>query len=279
MSQITAIIHTKNEERNIAQAIRSVRWADEVLIVDMESSDRTVEIAQSLGARILAVPNANYADPARAAGVRAASFPWIVYIDADELIPAELAKRLRELAEQPIADAYLLPRLNYMFGHAIGHGGWGADQDEQFRFFRKDALDVHPDIHRKPSLLPGKKKHTLTSREVPPIVHFNYLDTNHFVTKLLRYTDIEARSLPPKPPTLMGMLLTMSKEFTLRFIALRAFQDGWRGLYLTILMVAYRVIAYAKAGELLEERTLGSVQSRYDKITAETISGHADERR
>jgi len=272
---ISAIIHTKNEEKNIAQAIHSVTWADEVLVVDMESTDATVATAQGLGARILQVPNADYADPARAAGIRAALYPWIVYIDADELIPAELAKKLRALAENPTADAYMLPRANYMFGHLIAHTGWGADQDKQFRFFRRDALEVHPNIHRKPSLMPGKKMEVLTEKQVPAIVHFNYVDSNHFLTKLLRYTDIEAKAMDPEIPGTLRMMSVAAKEFVLRYIALQGFRDGWRGLYLSLLMVTYRITALEKAAEIAERKAEGTIESRYERIAKEVLDGYA----
>jgi (heptosyl)LPS beta-1,4-glucosyltransferase len=271
MNKISAIIHTKNEERNIAQAIRSVLWADEVLVVDMESTDRTVAIAQDLGARILPVPNADYADPARAAGIRAASYPWIVYIDADELMPQQLAVRLRSLADQPGADAYMLPRANYMFGHLIAHAGWGADQDKQFRFFRRDALEVHPDIHRKPSLIPGKKMMVLKEKDVPPIVHFNYTDANQFLTKMQRYTDIEAKAIQPGEPGILRIALAAGKEFVLRYFVLQGFRDGWQGLYLALLMVTYRATALAKAAEIAERQQFGTIEIRYEQIAAQVL--------
>ena len=130
---VSAVIITLNEEKNIADAIRSVDWADEILVVDSESTDRTREIAESLGARVLRNPWPGFSKQKQYA-VDHASHDWIVSLDADERVSKELQAELKSLiAAGPSADGYKIPRLTYYMQKPIRHGGWYPDH--QLRFF------------------------------------------------------------------------------------------------------------------------------------------------
>src|ERR1700692_4417067 len=99
-SQISVVINTLNEERDLPYALRSVQpWADEIVVVDMYSSDRTVEVAKQFGARVVLDKGPGFNMPPRESAIQQATKPWIFVLDADELVPYSLSKALRRIAE------------------------------------------------------------------------------------------------------------------------------------------------------------------------------------
>lgn len=131
--QISAVIITYNEEKNIEDAIRSVGWADEVLVVDSESTDRTRELANSLGARVLINPWPGFSLQ-KQFGVDQAASDWIFSLDADERVSDSLKAEVGEIRDKgPTVEGYKIPRLSYYMGRAIKHGGWYPDL--QLRLF------------------------------------------------------------------------------------------------------------------------------------------------
>ncbi len=131
--KISAAIITYNEEKNIEDAIRSVSWADEIIVVDSESTDQTRELAESLGARVLLKPWAGFSAQKQFA-VDEAAHDWIFSLDADERVTDELREGIRGLADKEgHADGFRIPRLSYYMGRAIKHGGWYPDL--QLRLF------------------------------------------------------------------------------------------------------------------------------------------------
>ena len=152
---ITAVIIAGNEEKHIAEAIRSVEWVDEVVVIDSESTDRTREIAESMGAFVITRPWPGFSAQ-KQFGVEAASSDWILSLDADERISPELRDEILNLRNVPMslqADGYKIPRLSFYMGRAIRHSGWYPDW--QLRFFDrrkgkwKDVL-VHESFQMKP---------------------------------------------------------------------------------------------------------------------------------
>jgi glycosyltransferase involved in cell wall biosynthesis len=132
--KISAVIITFNEEKHIGDAIRSVGWADEIVVVDSESTDRTREIATSLGARVLVNEWPGFSAQKQLA-VDTAANDWILSLDADERVSDELRVEIVGLLKggDPSADGYRIPRLSYYMGRPIRHGGWYPDH--QLRLF------------------------------------------------------------------------------------------------------------------------------------------------
>ncbi|PYU89881.1 MAG: glycosyltransferase family 2 protein, partial [Acidobacteria bacterium] len=113
--RISVVVNTLNEEKNLPYALRSVRsWVDEIVVVDMHSQDRTVEIAREYGAKVYSHEPMGFVEPARAFAVAQAGGDWILILDADEVVPLLLSRRLREIARRDEADVVTLPRLNYL---------------------------------------------------------------------------------------------------------------------------------------------------------------------
>ena len=192
-SGISGIIHTKNEERFIAQAIRSLQPAvDEVIVADMASTDRTRVIAQQLGARVIDVPDFGYVEPALSLSHAEARHEWILRLDADELIPPRLADELRVLAfAGDEFDVVSICRLNYFFGTPIRSAGWAHDR--QLRMHRSSMVTLE-DVGVHSAFLDLSTARVRELEESPDlsIVHFNYTDWRLFVDKMNRYTDVHA---------------------------------------------------------------------------------------
>ena len=181
MEKITAIIPTFNEEKHIQEAIRSVAWADEVLVVDSLSTDRTVDLARAAGARVIQ-REYGYSASQKNWAIPQASHPWIFLLDADERCTPELAAEVKALlARGSTHDAYWIHRVNHFMGKRINYSGWQSDK--VVRLFKRDTcryqdLKVHAEIESQGSI--SKLKHKL--------LHYTYTDLANYLKKADRYT-------------------------------------------------------------------------------------------
>lgn len=189
--QISAVIITLNEEKNIGDAIRSVLWADEVIVVDAESSDRTQEIAESLGAKVLINPWSGFSEQKQFAVDKAAN-NWILSLDADERVSPELRAEIDSISTQDrAADGYRIPRLSYYMGRAIKHGGWYPDL--QLRLFdrskgRWNGSVIHESVRMDDT--------ARTERLRGEILHYSVENAAHHQRMIAeRYAPLGARKL------------------------------------------------------------------------------------
>lgn len=275
---ITGIINTKNEASNIANAIRSLKTlVDEVLVADMGSTDDTRAIATSMGARVLNVEDFSYVEPARKFAAESAQYEWLMFLDADEVLPRSLCAALRRLAESDEVDVVVISRMNFMFGHRITGGGWGTSNDRVVRFFRAGCVVLPDVIHQTPVAVESARVHQLASTDDLSIVHFNYLDWGHFVGKMNRYTEVEATTrVSRSESTMSGWRLAwflFRRVFWRRFVRQRGYRDGVRGLGLVWMMMTYHVLIQLKQRHLLEYPLDGDVQAVYARISDEVFFG------
>jgi len=279
--RISVVINTFNEERNLPNALRSVKpWADEIVVVDMYSEDRTVEVAREFGAKVFFHERAGFADPARAYAFAQASGDWILMLDADELVPAPLSRKLREIVESDRADVVRIPRLNYLLGAPLLHAGWGPHQDVHPRFFRRGCLQATNDVHDFLKPMPSSRIIELPFEPGSAVVHFNYLNAEHFIEKLNRYTSIQARQaferaqqMTPACAVVIGV-----KEFLVRYLKTQGFRDGWRGFYLSAFMVFYRLATAAKLQELKAIGPREAVEALYRQEAERILAAYGDSR-
>lgn len=284
MKTIAAVINTFNEEANLPFALRSVApWVDEIVVVDMYSRDRTVEIARESGAKVFLHAGPGFEYPPRAFAVEQTDADWILILDADELVPLALSRELRRFAKSDEADVLLLPRTNYLLGTRMAHTGWGERQDLQTRFFRKGCVIGSSLAHHDLVAREGARIKALDFRGDNALVHFNYFDLTHFIEKLNRYTSIEALQAEEKGKrwNAVTMLLAGAKEFVGRYVKNRGFLDGWRGLNLSLCMAFYRIAAAGKYIELRECGPRASVMAAYrdeaDKVLREYAASSVNE--
>lgn len=272
--KISGVIHTKNEERHIANAVRSLQlFVDEVVVADMASVDRTVEIACSLGARVVSVPDVGYVEPARQQAVDATSGDWICLLDADEVIPSSLGRRLRSIADDDVADAVLIPRLNFIAGAPVRVAGWSPNDDRHLRFLRRGHAEFSSVIHTPIAATAESVVLHLPAQDSCCIYHFSYDDWSHWLRKMDRYTSVEAADfLAHEKRPMSGWLLIreVARQVAWRYLYRRGFKDTYAGSVLTVLMVAYRTLVYAKTKQASMYGDTAAIQARYSEI-AETL--------
>ena len=150
-NKISVVINTYNAERDLAQVLEAVKNFDEVLICDMESTDSTLDIARQYGCRIVTFPKANHksAEPARTFAIQSAANPWVLVVDADEIVTPELHDYLYRRIAEPEAPAGLyIPRLNrFMLRYTKS-----ITYDRQLRFFKREGVEWPPHVHTFPTV-------------------------------------------------------------------------------------------------------------------------------
>lgn len=270
---VSAVVNTRNASRWLTYALRSLRTlADEIVVVDMHSEDDTIEIARQFDARIFPFKKCGFVEPAREFAVSKCSHEVVFILDADEIITPKLALRLREMSKSEVSATYI-PRLNYIFGEPIKHGGWDPEADAQLRFFdrRKVRLQsrIHSGIHPKADAQVLR----LPFKEDECLIHFNYMDVTDFLDRLNKYTTIEAeqraelKSSKPSSSLRRGI-----REFTNRYVRQKGFRDGWRGFYLAWFMATYRVATDCKMLMIQKGLLAKSIELDYRTVAESYLS-------
>lgn len=242
---VGAIIHTRDEERNVADAIRSVGWADHVLVVDMESTDRTVAIAEELGAEVAHHAHTGIVEPARNWALAHLDTDWVMVLDADERVPEPLARLLDRISANDEADVVEIAWELWISGQRIEDSGWGNHWHN--RFFRRGHVRWSDRIHCMPEV--AGRVHRVPAGDGTCLVHFSYDDLHHFVEKLNRYTDKEADALEAEAVADWPWVARfLRREFSWHYTP---GQDGAISPALALSMLYYRFLSHAKRWERL----------------------------
>jgi len=243
--KISATIVTLNEERNIARAIASLTCADEIVVVDSGSSDRTREIAAELGARVVREPWRGYAAQKNFAASAAAN-EWILSIDADEELTPALSDEMAALkVTETGVDGYSMPRLARYLGRWIRHSGWYPDR--KIRLYRRDrgawqGEYVHESVQVKGTLVHLKGD----------LLHYTCDSLAQHLNTLDRYTTLAAQALAASGKSIPLNRLAIDPPWTFfrSFIMQRGFLDGMHGFVIAGMAGFYTFMKYAKAREL-----------------------------
>lgn len=279
--KISVLINTLNEEKNIRNCLESVKWADEIVIVDMYSDDRTLEIAMEYTDKIFFFEKMGYADPARQFALEQASCEWVLVLDADEIVPLKLKNRLQEVMEKDRGDVVNIPHNNYFAGKQIQHMGWGPMQDMHPRFFRKKYLHFGDRIHDFINISEEARHYNLTDPQ-EGFIHFSYLDFEHYIDKALNhYTSIEARNIFEGKKegyklgeSVPGILFRLFRGFFDVYVRDKGYKDGFIGLSISFLSVIYNLLAYLKLRLMKEYNTIDTrekIREEYQRITDEVL--------
>jgi (heptosyl)LPS beta-1,4-glucosyltransferase len=248
MAKITVVINTLNEEKNISRAISSVSdFADEIIVCDMFSDDKTVDIAKKLGAKVFTHKKTNYVEPARNFALSKATGDWIFILDADEEITEDLKKKLIEVSKDNEADYVLIPRKNILFGKWMKHSRWWPDY--LVRFFKNGFVIWNNQIHSEPSKKGKELK--LEEEERYTIVHHNYQTITQYLERLIRYTEIQAENLKETGYHFVwtDLIKKPLNEFLSRYFAGEGYKDGVHGLALSLMQSFSELIVYARIWE------------------------------
>jgi glycosyltransferase involved in cell wall biosynthesis len=255
---ISVVINTLNEEFNIADCIRSVQGlADEILVCDMYSDDCTVEIAQSLGARIIYHERTGFVEPARYFAISQAHHEWVLVIDADERMTERLATKLKELVRDENVEVVSFWSLYWYFGGWIHYGGFFSNT--WTRLFRKEIYlktynSSEENIHCNFTTLRGHPNNLRLGPEYY-ILHLAYPTIEKYVCKTIgMYARVEGEEIHRQGRrfSLVRLIGEPVRVFFQNFLFKQGFRDGMRGFILAVLFAGYRFTTWANVW-ILEE--------------------------
>jgi len=246
--KLSVVLSVYNEEKNIKECLESVLdLADEIVVVDHESVDNTLEIARKYTKHVFTQKNDSlHIDQQKNFGFGKATGDWIVSLDADERVTPLLALEIKDVIAngESLASGYEIPRKNIIFGKWIEHSLWWPDY--QLRLFQRGSGEykdqtVHKQIHLDGTL--GKLKE--------PLLHENYQSISQYLKKMDQYTENEAKALAEKNTHMFwtDAIRMPVRDFLKTFFFQLGYKDGLHGLVLSSLQAFYTFLVFAKVWE------------------------------
>lgn len=255
MQKLSIVISAFNEEKKIEACLKSAAFADEIIIVDNSSTDKTAEIARKYTKHVYRQKNDPTAiDIQKNFAIAKATGDWILILDADEVVTTELAEEIEKIVKSPsIAsnatnaplraesiNGFWIPRKNIIFGKWIEHTGWYPDP--QLRLFKKGKGKFEKAHVHEPLVVEGETEHLKEH-----LLHHNYETVSQFLSKsLLVYAANEAEDLLSKRYIFnyRDIIKFPLKEFLSRYFAREGYKDGFHGLVLSLLMAFYHFVIF-----------------------------------
>lgn len=248
MSNVSVTIITLNEESNLPACLDSVKWADEIIVVDSKSQDRTVEIAQNFGCKVFINPWTGHKEQKNVA-VDQTSHEWVMSVDADEQLTPEIHREVcKIIADSKSLDGYTFPRKNFFLGKWMRYGGWHPDN--VLRLFRKSKgrfSGINP--HDKVVISSGLVGHIKY-----PIIHMTYTSITQYLIKQDLYSSIGAKELlkSNRFKNVSSLLLTgkLIGKFIETYILKLGILDGIHGLIASVGGAYFVMFRLARLWEL-----------------------------
>jgi glycosyltransferase involved in cell wall biosynthesis len=238
-----------NEEERLRPCLESVAWADEIVVVDAESTDKTVPLAREFTDRVWVRPWPGFAAQKNFA-LDQATGDWILSLDADERVTPALRARIEDIlrGDGP-ADGYRMPRRNIFWGRWVRHGGLYPDR--QLRLFRRGAGRFAEDAVHESVRVDGR-----VAALGEPLLHHSYRDLADFIRRANRYSSLAAEdwARQGRSVRLADLIMRPLGRFVSMYIVRLGFLDGWRGLLLAALYANYVFLRMAKAWEARHAR-------------------------
>jgi len=250
MIGLSVVVLTRNEEKNIADCLQSVfAWADEIVVVDDESTDKTIEIARKYTHRII-TKKMDIEGRHRNFAYSQSKNLWVLSLDADERVTKELKAEMEEALGNPRAyNGFTIPRRNYIGDYWVRYGGWYPSP--QLKLFRKDKflyeeVSVHPRAFMDAPC--GHLRHD--------IIHYSYKNLEDFFAKLNNQTTREAQKWFDlnRPMRMTKFIWRTIDRFIRTYIGRKGYKDGLIGFFVAFNAGLYQFISYLKYRELVQER-------------------------
>lgn len=245
---ISAVIVNFNEAEKLERCLQGLKgFADEIVVVDLGSSDESISVCQRGGAKVYKHAFVPYVEKVRNYAVSKATREWILVLDPDEVIPDHLKIALKQIAAEEKFAAVNIPRKNIFFGRWIAHTNWWPDR--HIRFFKKGFVRWSDQIHKYPEVTGNIWN--LEAKENFAITHFGYTSVDEFMSRQDRYSTIEAMNLYSRGVRFSWVMFFWKpmREFLVRFIRHAGFLDGFYGFALTFLMMVYQLQVMVKLWE------------------------------
>lgn len=254
---VSVCIITYNEEANLPRCVASVDFADEIVVVDSCSTDRTVALAAAAGCRVIEQPFLGYAAQKNVA-VQAAAHQWVLCLDADEWLLPGAGTVIREAlaARRPEVAGYALNRHTYYLGDWVNHGGWWPEY--RLRLYDRQRGEwVDDGLHEHVAL------NGAVARLEVEVGHLSYRDITHHLSKVNTYTSIRAEHWQARHRASVGWLELIGRplgRFCRMFILKGGWREGYRGLIIASIGAFYVFAKYAKLWELQHSCGPGQVE-------------------
>ena len=249
---VSVVVITKNEEANIAECLSSVHgWADEIVVVDDGSIDKTVAIAEQFASKVYHRRMDNEGRHRNWAYAQARN-EWVLSLDADEMVTPELREEIAAAIPKPEFQAYSIPLRNYIGSYWVRFSGWypaGKLRLFMKSRFKYEEVEVHPRV-----FLEGNTGHLTKD-----IVHKGYPDIEHFLGSLNRQTTLEARKWihTGRQMSLGQALWRTLDRFPRSFIGKKGYKDGFYGFVIAYFASLYQIMSYVKYIEMKKNMSNG----------------------
>lgn len=244
--KITVVVSTYNRSKSLARTLKSVKdLADEMVVVDNESTDDTAQVAKNLGARVYSRPNNSMLNVNKNFGISKATGDWILYLDDDEEIPAELSQEIKKSLKDNEIAGFWISRKNIIFGKWITHGIWWPDR--QLRLFRK-GMGTYPEKHVHEYIAVSGPSRKLEHS----FLHYNYDSLNQYLAKMQDiYTGSEVEKLVATGYRVdwRDAIRFPVSDFLKLYFAQSGYKDGLHGLVLASLQGFYSFLIFVKLWE------------------------------
>lgn len=244
MNSLSVIIITKNEEHHIADCLDSVSWANEIIVVDAMSTDRTVDICNRFPCHVIQREWTGFAGQKQYALARA-SHDWVLSMDADERVTPDLAQEIRQLLQSTIPyNGYRVARRAYFLGKWIRHCGWYPGY--QVRLFRKSKTHLS-----KPRVHEGFVVDGPVGNLTHDLIHYSHPTLTASFEKMNRYSGLEAMDrISRKQVKWYHLISHPVSEFLRKYVVKLGFLDGCHGLVLCLVAALNKMVLYMKIWEL-----------------------------
>lgn len=244
---ITAVVLSKNEEKNIERCIKSLLWCDEILLIDDYSTDKTVKIAKRFGAKIYKRHSNNDFAAQRNYALKKVSDSklnqkkWVLFVDADEVVSKELAVEIKNTTDNTNNKGFYLKRKDFFLGKEIKHGEIGS-----IKLLRLACLRLGNIWKRKVHeywKVKGEKEELKN-----PLIHFPHITLHEFIDDINNYSTIHAEELKKEKKTsnIFKIILWPAGKFIYYFIIKSGFLDGTEGFIVACMMSFHSFLAWSK---------------------------------
>jgi len=253
---VSAIILTKNEEKNIIECLQSLSWCDEKIVIDDESQDQTAKLAEKSGAKVYIHKLSNFSDQ-RNFALEKAKGEWLLFIDADERVSPELWYEIMEHINDPIENysGFLFKRIDIMWGKQLRHGEVG--NLKLLRLARKNSGKWHGLVHEKWKITGGTGRNAKIFTLKNPLYHYPHKSVKDFLQEINLYTDLRAKELykKRKKTNFFFIILYPKAKFIQNFIFRLGFLDGIHGFIFALMMSFHSFLVRSKLWLLLDKKT------------------------
>jgi glycosyltransferase involved in cell wall biosynthesis len=248
MANLSVVVLTRNEESCIAECLESVKWADEIIVVDDGSIDKTLEIVRKYTQKVFLKKMDNEGRHRNWAYAQAGNL-WVLSLDADEKVTPELKVEVEKAIQSPEFAAYDIPLRNYISNYWVKFGGWYPAS--KVRLFRKDKFkyeeaEVHPRV-----FIEGQCGHLKSD-----IIHRGYPNLEHFLNSVNRQSTLEATKWlnTGRKMTLVWATWRTVDRFFRRYLRKQAYKDGMYGFVIAYFDSLYQILSYVKYKEMLRNK-------------------------